>query len=59
MVRKLILSSDILVHSHLLVFELPQEDFEKLETAANSHPPQRVVNPSNGWKLPFDVFDGQ
>ncbi|OJA16396.1 hypothetical protein AZE42_08838 [Rhizopogon vesiculosus] len=44
---------------NLNVFELPQEDFEKLETAATSHPPQRVVNPSNGWKLPFDVFDGQ
>jgi hypothetical protein len=30
-----------------------------LEKAAASHPPQRVVNPSTGWKLPFDVFDGQ
>ncbi|KAJ8583337.1 hypothetical protein M405DRAFT_875950 [Rhizopogon salebrosus TDB-379] len=44
---------------NLDVFELPEADFEKLETAAISHPPQRVVNPSNGWGLPFDVFDGQ
>ncbi|KAG9308473.1 NADP-dependent oxidoreductase domain-containing protein [Chiua virens] len=44
---------------NLDVFELPQEDFEALEKAANSHSPQRVVNPSKGWKLPFDVFDGQ
>lgn len=49
----------MLVHSHLLVFELPQEDFARLEEAATSHRPYRVVNPSNGWKLPFDVFDGQ
>ncbi|KAG8214832.1 NADP-dependent oxidoreductase domain-containing protein [Butyriboletus roseoflavus] len=37
------------------VFEIPQEDFEKLERAAASHPPKRVVNPSKGWNLPFDV----
>ncbi|KAG2054092.1 hypothetical protein BDR06DRAFT_955683 [Suillus hirtellus] len=47
------------IAENLAVFELPQEDFERLETAATSHPPQRVVNPSAGWKLPFDVFDGQ
>jgi len=47
------------IAENLAVFELPQEDFEKLETAATSHAPQRVVNPSAGWKLPFDVFDGQ
>ncbi|KIJ61080.1 hypothetical protein HYDPIDRAFT_97310 [Hydnomerulius pinastri MD-312] len=41
------------------VFEIPKEDFEKLEAAATSHKPQRVVNPSAGWKLPFDVFDGE
>lgn len=44
---------------NLEVFKIPQEDFERLEQAAVSHPPQRVVNPSSGWKLPFDVFDGQ
>ncbi|KAG1771927.1 NADP-dependent oxidoreductase domain-containing protein [Suillus placidus] len=47
------------IHPLLPVFEIPQEDFEMLEKAAASHPPQRVVNPSTGWKLPFDVFDGQ
>lgn len=31
--------------------------FNKLEEAATSHPPQRVVNPSENWKLGFDVFD--
>ncbi|KIK91961.1 hypothetical protein PAXRUDRAFT_830404 [Paxillus rubicundulus Ve08.2h10] len=41
------------------IFEMPQEDFEKLEKAATAHPPQRVVNPSKGWGLSFDVFDGQ
>ncbi|KAG1721752.1 NADP-dependent oxidoreductase domain-containing protein, partial [Suillus lakei] len=44
---------------NLKIFETPPEDFEMLEKAAASHPPQRVVNPSAGWKLPFDVFDGQ
>ncbi|KAG2127641.1 NADP-dependent oxidoreductase domain-containing protein [Suillus bovinus] len=47
------------IAENLEVFELPQEDFERLEKAATSHTPQRVVNPSAGWKLPFDVFDGQ
>jgi diketogulonate reductase-like aldo/keto reductase len=41
------------------IFEIPQEDFERLEKAAASHPPKRVMNPSKGWKLPFDVFDGE
>jgi len=44
---------------NLHVFEIPQEDIDRLEKAATSHPPQRVVNPSKGWKLPFDVFDGE
>lgn len=43
----------------LVVFELPREDFERLEKAASSHQPKRVVNPSKGWNLPFDVFDGE
>ncbi|KAG2133184.1 NADP-dependent oxidoreductase domain-containing protein [Suillus bovinus] len=47
------------ITENLEVFELPQEDFERLEKAATSHTPQRVVNLSAGWKLPFDVFDGQ
>jgi len=40
-------------------FELPQEDFNRLENAAASHPPKRTMNPSKGWNLPFDVFDGE
>ncbi|KAF8133332.1 NADP-dependent oxidoreductase domain-containing protein, partial [Boletus edulis] len=47
------------VVENLHVFELPREDFDKLENAAASHPQKRVVNPSKGWKLPFDVFDGE
>ncbi|EIW81512.1 hypothetical protein CONPUDRAFT_56239 [Coniophora puteana RWD-64-598 SS2] len=41
------------------VYEIPQAQFDKLEKAATAHPPQRVVNPSRGWKLPWDVFDGE
>lgn len=40
-----------------LVVSLPKHLFDKLEEAATSHPPQRVVNPSKGWGLDFDVFD--
>lgn len=39
------------------VFELPEELFNELETAAASHPPKRVVNMSKQWGLGFDVFD--
>lgn len=46
-----------IIDHFFVVFELPQEDFERLEKAAALHPPKRVVNPSKGWKLPFDVFD--
>ncbi|KAG2114319.1 NADP-dependent oxidoreductase domain-containing protein, partial [Suillus discolor] len=45
------------IAENLAVFELPQEGFGGSETAAASHPPQRVVNTSAGWKLPLDVFD--
>jgi hypothetical protein len=31
--------------------------FEKLEKAASSHQPQRVVNPSKSWGLDFYIFD--
>lgn len=41
------------------VFELPREDFDKLETAASKHPPERTSNPSKRWGLSFDVFDGE
>ncbi|KAH9891869.1 NADP-dependent oxidoreductase domain-containing protein [Cubamyces lactineus] len=39
------------------VVKLPEDLFNKLEKAATSHPPQRVVNPSKNWGLPFDVFN--
>ena len=39
------------------VTPLPQELFDKLEHAAASHPPQRVVNPSENWGLGYDVFE--
>ncbi|CAL1701605.1 unnamed protein product [Somion occarium] len=41
----------------LIVVTLPDDLFDKLEKAATSHPPQRVVNPSKNWGLDFDVFD--
>ena len=41
----------------LAVFELPQDLFDELEAAATAHPPQRVVNPSKGWGLDWDVYD--
>ena len=41
----------------IVVIPLPFDLFEKLETAAISHPPQRVGNPSKSWGLPFDIFD--
>ncbi|KAL6300719.1 NADP-dependent oxidoreductase domain-containing protein [Sparassis latifolia] len=45
------------VEENYHIYALPQDLFEKLEEAATSHPPQRVVNPSKGWGLDFDVFD--
>lgn len=41
----------------MAVFSLPQDLFDKLEQAATSHKPQRVVNPSKSWGLDFDIFD--
>lgn len=43
--------------TRMAVRELPQSLFDELEKAVTSHPPQRVVNPSKGWGLGFDVFD--
>ncbi|KAH9922985.1 NADP-dependent oxidoreductase domain-containing protein [Fomitopsis serialis] len=45
------------VEENFKVFPLPDDLFDKLEAAAAAHPPQRVVNPSKGWRLDFDVFD--
>lgn len=38
------------------VVTLPEDLFNELETAATSHPPERVVNPSRAWGLDFDIF---
>ncbi|EIN06805.1 Aldo/keto reductase [Punctularia strigosozonata HHB-11173 SS5] len=45
------------VEENLKVTALPDDLFDELEKAATSHKPQRVVNPSKGWGLDFDVFD--
>jgi len=45
------------IEENLKIFALPENLFDKLEAAAAAHPPQRVVNPSKGWGLGFDVFD--
>ena len=39
------------------VRRLPVELFNKLETAAQAHPPRRVVNPSKRYNLGYDIFD--
>ena len=45
------------IEENLQISALPDDLFDKLESAAVAHPPQRVVNPSKGWGLDFDVFD--
>jgi len=45
------------VEENLQIAALPTELFEQLEAAAAAHTPQRVVNPSKGWGLDFDIFD--
>ncbi|EMD39495.1 hypothetical protein CERSUDRAFT_80875 [Gelatoporia subvermispora B] len=45
------------IEENLHVVALPDDLFETLETAATSHPPHRVGNPSKGWGIPFDIFD--
>ncbi|KAI0917638.1 hypothetical protein AcW1_007203 [Taiwanofungus camphoratus] len=45
------------VEENFQVHALPDDLFAQLEDAAAAHPPQRVVNPSQGWGLGFDVFD--
>lgn len=52
---KSVTSSRIEENFHVHV--LPEDLFNKLEDAATSHPPQRVVNPSKDWGLDFDIFD--
>ncbi|QRV84909.1 aldo/keto reductase family protein [Ceratobasidium sp. AG-Ba] len=43
------------IQDNLQVFKLPNDQFEKLEKAASSHPPQRVVDPSKSWGV--DIFE--
>ncbi|KZV96490.1 hypothetical protein EXIGLDRAFT_643065 [Exidia glandulosa HHB12029] len=43
------------IDENLHVFEIPEDLFNKLEKAATSHPPKRVVDPSKGWGV--DIFD--
>ncbi|EPQ54864.1 hypothetical protein GLOTRDRAFT_111441 [Gloeophyllum trabeum ATCC 11539] len=45
------------IQENFKVTALPDDAFAKLEAAATAHPPQRVVNPSKNWGLPFDVFE--
>ncbi|KAF8691877.1 reductase, partial [Rhizoctonia solani] len=45
------------VEENLHIFKLPEEQFEKLEKAAASHPPHRVVDPSKSWGV--DVFEDE
>ncbi|KAI0738888.1 NADP-dependent oxidoreductase domain-containing protein [Daedaleopsis nitida] len=45
------------VEENYLIYKLPETLFDKLEKAAASHPPRRVVNPSKRYKLPYDIFD--
>jgi len=47
------------VEENFDVHALPDELFQKLEEAATSHDPSRVVNPSKGWGLGFDLFEDE
>lgn len=47
------------IEENLKITALPDELFQKLEAAAASHPPRRVVDPSKGWGLGFDVFEDE
>ncbi|CAE7150333.1 unnamed protein product [Rhizoctonia solani] len=43
------------VEENLHIFKLPEEQFNKLEKAATSHPPHRVVDYSESWGI--DIFE--
>ncbi|KAH7337609.1 NADP-dependent oxidoreductase domain-containing protein [Rhizoctonia solani] len=45
------------VEENLHVFKLPDAQFNRLEKAAASHPPHRVVDPSKSWGL--DIFEDE
>ncbi|KAL1753365.1 NADP-dependent oxidoreductase domain-containing protein [Schizophyllum commune] len=45
------------IEENLQVTRLPDALFDKLEAAAVGKKPQRTLNPSKGWGLPFDLFE--
>ncbi|CAE6462321.1 unnamed protein product [Rhizoctonia solani] len=45
------------VEENLHIFKLPEEQFNKLEKAATSHHPHRVVDPSKSWGV--DIFEDE
>ncbi|KDQ07520.1 hypothetical protein BOTBODRAFT_192345 [Botryobasidium botryosum FD-172 SS1] len=45
------------IEENLQVFRLPTKLYEKLETAATSHKPQRVGDPSKAWGI--DIFEDE
>jgi diketogulonate reductase-like aldo/keto reductase len=45
------------IQENLQVFALPKELFDKIESAATSHPPKRLINPSRSWGL--DIFEDE
>ncbi|KAJ7051817.1 Aldo/keto reductase [Mycena amicta] len=47
------------VVENLQVQALPQDLFDQLEEAATSHEPYPRLNPSKGWGIDFDIFDGE
>ncbi|KAJ1301120.1 hypothetical protein OPQ81_003533 [Rhizoctonia solani] len=45
------------VEENIHIFKLPEEQFNKLEKAATSHPQHRVVDPSKSWGI--DIFEDE
>lgn len=45
------------IEENLKITRLPDALFEKLEAAAVGHKPERTLNPSQRWGLPYDIFD--
>ncbi|CAE6365031.1 unnamed protein product, partial [Rhizoctonia solani] len=45
------------IEENLHIFKLPEAKFKELEKAATSHPPRRVVDPSESWGV--DVFEDE
>jgi len=44
------------IEENIRCVTLPRELFEKIERAAVSHPPKRMINPSGKWGFNFDIF---